>query len=190
MSRTSRKLTEAQFFLRKLEDAVTEHPDFDHFFSAFVSSARSVTWVMKAEYKDCPGWLAWYEEKKPDEAEHVLLSQMNKLRVRSEKFEPLETRVAIVMDFPPEAVTPELREFLDTGVGQRFRTWIYKVPEEGPATIPEGIPEGASVFTGAFQGIVRHVPELTDQDVVSACQAYVATLELLVGEAEAIAGAA
>ena len=190
MSRTRRKRTEAQFFLRKLEDAVAEHPDFDFFFSAFVSSARGVTWVMKAEYKERPGWLAWYENKEPVEAEQLLLTQMNDLRVRSEKFQPLETRVAIVMDFPPEAVTPELREFLDTGVGKRFRTWIYKMPDEGPATVPADVPEGASVFVGALHGVVRHIPELNDQDVLSACKAYVATLELLVGEAEAIAGAA
>ena len=190
MSRTRRKLTEAQFFLRKLEDALAEHPDFDYFFSAFVSSARSVTWVMKAEYKECPGWLAWYENKKPGETEQLLLAQMNDLRVQSEKFQPLETRVAIVMDFPPEAVTPELREFLDAGVGKRFRTWIYEVPDEGPAKLPTDVPEGASVFVGSLQGVVRHVPELNDQDVLSACKAYVATLELLVAEAEATAGAA
>jgi hypothetical protein len=185
MSRTRRKFMEATFFLRKLEESVTEHPDFDYFFSAFVSSARSVTWVMKAEYKECPGWLRWYETKKPDESEHLLLSQMNALRVRSEKFEPLETRVAVVVDFPPSAVTPELRDLLNMSIGRPVQTWLYAVPDGDPADTPEG----ANVLIGDIQGIVRHIPELNDQDVLLACKDYATTLELLVLEAEIIAGA-
>ena len=190
MSRTRRKLDEAEYFLGKLEVAVAAHPDFDFLLSAFVSSARSVTWVMKAEYKDNSVWAAWYKAKAPTDAERKLLAQMNDLRVRSEKFEPLETRPAIVLDFPPEAVTPQLLQHREAGAGKRFRIWIWELPTDGGSTPPPGLPQNAEVLVGVSVGIVRHVRELDDTDVVDACRQYLARLQELVAEGEAAANAA
>lgn len=190
MSRTIRKLEEARFFLALLEESIVKHPDFDYFLSAFVSSARSVTWVMKSEYKDHSGWLEWYNSQKPDDVELKLLKSMNDLRVRSEKFAPLETKSAVVMHIPPEENTPELRAMLSGQVGSRFQTWIYKVPDSGSKELPNEIPAGATVVVGTFEGIEHHLPELHDQDVISACRLYLQSLELLANESEKVANTA
>ena len=190
MSRTSRKLDEARFFLQKLRASVDEPTEFDFYFSAFVSSARSVTWVLRAEYKDYPGWLNWYKDKKPESTEERLLNKMNTLRVRSEKFNPLTTRAAIVMNIPPEDVTPDIRELLAKGIGKRFRAWVYEIPEDGTTSPLPDIPEGATIIKSTLEGFQRHVPELGDQDVLVACELYFSSLENLVSEAETVANAA
>jgi hypothetical protein len=68
---------------------------FDFYLSAFVSSARAITWVMKSEYGKVPGWKAWYDARKaaPDEAR--LLKGTNALRTRLTKQEALRTTARI-----------------------------------------------------------------------------------------------
>jgi hypothetical protein len=188
-SRTRRKLDEARFFLEKLESSIAHHPDFDYFLSAFVSSARSVTWVMKAEYKRCPGWLDWYDNKTPEAAEERLLKQMNTLRVHSEKIEPLRARPAVVLHIPADQESPELRELLANGVGRRFKAWMYEATENGEFQIPDDVPKNATFFSGSLEGFERHMPGLLDDDVLSACVQYVAALEQLVAESERVANA-
>ena len=100
MRHTRHKLDEADFFLKKLDEHYYDHandlsrgevspPTFSYYLSAFVSSTRSVTWVMRHEYNDIPGWREWYDANVPDEEQRVLLKIFNHLRVRSEKTEPL-----------------------------------------------------------------------------------------------------
>ena len=190
MSRTTRKLDEARFFMARLEDSTAAHPQFDYFLSAFVSASRSVSWVMKAECKERPGWLEWYESKQPVGDEKAILAKMNDLRVRSEKFEPLETRTSIVLEIPPERVTPALRDMLDEGIGNGFKLWLYAVPDSDPTNVPGEVPSGAITTLGTFQGLERHLPEFVDQDVVSACKAYLSVLEVLVQQSEEVVNAA
>ncbi len=57
---TQFKLDEARFFLDHLAPNYGKERKFDFFLSAFISAARSVTWVMKAEYADVEGWAAWF----------------------------------------------------------------------------------------------------------------------------------
>jgi hypothetical protein len=97
VSATRWKLEEARFFLRKVRrhyhDRVHANlgsrrrarPDFEFYLSAFLSAARSVPWVMKAEYGRVPEWSQWYEAYKPSADDIELLKRFNELRVKSEK---------------------------------------------------------------------------------------------------------
>jgi hypothetical protein len=56
---TQSKLQEAQFFYRRLVDSLNPvgrdrgEPDaFQHYLSAFISAARSVSWVLQSEEKE------------------------------------------------------------------------------------------------------------------------------------------
>ena len=55
-SNTKLKLKEALFFLQKMETHVDIEPDFDFYLNAFVSSSRSVKWIMNKEYSKVEGW--------------------------------------------------------------------------------------------------------------------------------------
>jgi hypothetical protein len=82
---TQRKLNEALFFF-KLLYGLTQGPDYDqeefgYYLSAFLSAARSVTWVLQVEDKD--HYDAWYPgwEGRLAEADHKLWRFMNDQRV-------------------------------------------------------------------------------------------------------------
>ena len=77
MSRTRAKLNEARFFLGELERTYYEYverlellsknnpepPVCQYYLSAFISSARSVMWVMRSEYQNLGGWEEWYQSR-------------------------------------------------------------------------------------------------------------------------------
>ena len=48
-----------------LEQNWRHFPHVDYFLSAFVSAARSVTWVMRSEYGKNADWVEWFDAKKP-----------------------------------------------------------------------------------------------------------------------------
>lgn len=179
MSRTRRKLEESRFFLNHLRDSEKKHPDFDYFLNAFAAAARSVSWVMKAEYLRVPGWREWYETHSPDEGEKELLGAFTNLRNRSQKVNPLETKPVVVMDFPPESLTPEFKEMLERGFGKRFQATFYAVPEDGDM---RNIPSTAVL--GVIRSAERRLDELGERNVLDACDNYFAALERLVEHCE------
>lgn len=54
------KLCEAEFFLGQLRSSRRESLDARCYFSAFVSAARSVTWVLQASMNGVNGFETWY----------------------------------------------------------------------------------------------------------------------------------
>jgi hypothetical protein len=96
---THRKLREARFFHRHLMDlrhgrSATYEPEaFGFYFNAFISAARSVTWVLENEEKDT--WEAWkptWEATFTDE-EWKFLKLTNKLRIAAVKLSGVKTIV-------------------------------------------------------------------------------------------------
>ena len=92
MKRTNGKLAEARFFFEKLKEYYNQPPDIGYYANAFIGAARSVTWVLKAECRDIPGWQEWYDVKKPTEDENKFLKKMNNARIRSQKKESIALR--------------------------------------------------------------------------------------------------
>lgn len=58
-----RKVFEADFFLDKLANAGLDFFAAQCFFSAFVSSARSITFAMQAVLSDAPNFANWYRQQ-------------------------------------------------------------------------------------------------------------------------------
>ena len=87
MPATRRKLSEAQFFFRKLASSdkqvlASEPEAFDCYLSALLSAARSVTFALQAEYKErYDAWFPSWREVLPDD-ERVLLAHFNEQRVQ------------------------------------------------------------------------------------------------------------
>lgn len=101
MWRTQHKLAEARFFLEKLDEHYYSDLEqmlagepvqsvFSYYLSAFLSSARSVTWIMRSEYGKLPGWEKWFTGQQLAEPDLALLRIFNELRVRSEKVAPVK----------------------------------------------------------------------------------------------------
>lgn len=176
---TRHKLNEASFFLSKLDEHYHDNvrnlitgerqpPVFSYFLSAFVSAARSVTWIMRSEYAKIAGWEQWYQSKQVIDEERALLKLFNDLRVRSEKSEPLLPGYLLRFANEPGAPERDLRV-------PRIRVSIRSADEGDDRIIQDG-----EVVAWTWT-----LDELDGQDVLAACRGYRALLSALMDECEA-----
>jgi|GEM_PF-1606764 len=103
-SNTEKKVNEAKYFLRLLEEhspkKTSKQEEFNYLLNAFVCSARSITWVMKAEFNSIKGWKTWYNLRKADQKEEKILKLFNKMRIETTKKKPLTTIYAVTFKIP------------------------------------------------------------------------------------------
>jgi hypothetical protein len=179
--RTRKKHDEAKFFLDLMESNFGSFPDFNYYVSAFISAARSVTWVMRAEYQTKEGWEAWYDARQPTIVDDKFLKDANELRVRSVKSEPVQTNVRVTLDIPLDEVTPELREFFHSLKPAQLAQMLL-VKEEDVKNRKLG---GRQVLAfGEVTKTTMYVDEFPEHDILELGRKYVAELEGLMQECE------
>ena len=185
MSKTSEKLDEAGFFLKQLEANYFVHPALLYFTSAFISSARSVLWIMRNEYHDIEGWESWYESMRPTQNEDVLLKQINTEGVRTEKQAPLKAnlRVDFVIPIPPGRDIEEVRHLLENYRNKALQVSAEMV-DEGSENREFEVTENGLKFTGKAEKVYIVLEDLADEDALEQCKKYYAILEKLVSECE------
>jgi hypothetical protein len=174
---TMGKLNESKFFLEKMEDSYKKNPDFNYYFSAFISAARSVFWVMKAEFNKTNGWEEWYQEQKTSVEEKTLLKKINDIRVRTTKIKPLHTGTGALLDVSKEIITEEIKSFMKNLDNKNVSITIEEYLDDGPEFI---IGEKQVTFTGTMKEIFRNIPEFWSEDILKVSKKYVAFLERLV----------
>lgn len=179
-TRTRFKLEEARFFHQHLKKHWRQVPHYEFYLSAFVSAARSVTWVMKFEYGRRPGWQAWFDERQPPSHMRDLLRKMNDLRVRSTKSEPIRTRTSVKFNVPPDQLTPEVKNLLQPGSGRS----IQVLPIDDSNTEAHLVSDGQVVAKGYIEHVEHEVPEFQGRDAQDVCLQYLEELESLVAECE------
>lgn len=180
-TRTRFKLEEARYFFGHLEKDWRHVPHFEFYLSAFVSAARSVTWVMRHEYNKCTGWRSWFEMRQPPAHLRETLRKMNDLRVRSTKTNPIRTRTSVKLSLRQDQMTPEVLELLRPGSGCRFQI----VPKDSSNTEAEVISEGRVVASARIEHVTHEVPEFEGCNALDVCGEYLRELETLVSECEA-----
>ena len=57
-------LNEAEYFYQKMEETEKIPKEFRYNLNAFISRARSVTWVLKKQYSENPRFKVWYAKKR------------------------------------------------------------------------------------------------------------------------------
>jgi hypothetical protein len=179
-TRTRFKLEEARYFFAHLEKDWRHVPQFEFYLSAFVSAARSVTWIMRSEYNKRPGWQDWFTARQPPPHLRDTLKGMNDLRVRSTKAEPIRTRTSVRLNIPAEYLTPEVQELLKP----ENRNSIRISPTDSSNTEFEIIAADRVVAKGKMEHVNHEVPEFEGRNSLDACREYLAELETLVAECE------
>ena len=182
MWRTRQKLNEAAFFLNKVEEharpveKLLQDPrtrdELCYFLSAFVSAARSVSWVMRSECCRLAEWELWWKGQEVN-APKELLRIFNDLRVRSEKADPLQLSYCVRLEGdegPP--IKPDQR--------------LSK------ARMTIAFAEDGKESTSSHQviALILTVDELEGDDLLEKCRAYLQELERLVAACEMRFGAA
>ena len=178
---TQRKLDEAQFFLFNLKE-VHINPEFDYFLSAFLSSARSVLWIMRFEYGGVYGWEKWFVGLSASETEDFLLKTMTNLRNENLKVRPIRTNFAMEFSISPRFVDDERLSIMDTMAGKsgtlKFYQDIEDVPEE----------EIKQVLPAKLVSSGRSVVDFPEQPIIGLCEKYCSFLEKVVFECRATFG--
>ncbi len=177
MRRTRQKLDEAAYFLQRVQehyfDALEDNGrPLIYYVSAFVSAARSVTWIMKSEYGGLDGWKAWYDARKPTAEDQALLRKFTDVRNRSQKADPL--RVGIRVYASPEGERPS-----DIPANPKLQRYWITIREIDP---PSGNPRS---MEAVLDSIECSLPELGEEDLLRACNRYFELLNRLVHECEA-----
>jgi hypothetical protein len=177
---TQLKLDEARFFLGYLAPNYGKERKFDFFLSAFISAARSVTWVMKAEYADVEGWTTWFESLAQSQEEAALLKGTTEARNRAQKASPLQTMTALRVEglTVPEAELPRFTAALAKSPTGQLPAHVGGSP--GKYFVEVEI-EGERVRLPAATVIIdRRLKEFPDKNILAVCNAYYAALESLV----------
>jgi hypothetical protein len=174
---TQLKLEEAKFFLDHLAPNYGKERKFDFFLSAYISAARSVMWVMRAEYADAQDWEEWFKSLEPSKEEAFLLKGTTEIRNRAQKFEPLRTMTQLRVKGLniPAADRPRVTEALarsGTGqlpayVGGSLGHYFVEIEVEGERL---RFPASTVLFD-------RNVDEFPDRNIIEVCIAYYAALE-------------
>ncbi|RHR21780.1 hypothetical protein DWX43_23515 [Clostridium sp. AF19-22AC] len=118
MKNTESRLGEARFFFNKMKESENVFPEFNYYLNAFISSSRSVLWIMNAEYNKIEGWHKWYADKEPDELTKIMLKGIVDARNRSLKKEPLYANKYITLG--DDQCYTDLMEILESLVGREL----------------------------------------------------------------------
>ena len=180
-ARTRRKLEEAKFFLDQLRPNYGKEKKFDFYLSAFISAARSVTWVMGAEYGEAAGYKEWFDGLQPSEAEERLLKGTNTLRVRTQKFDPPDTMKKMKVS-GVNAAGGDLE-----GLKQAFRD--YDGPLRGRVNGTKGnyvlelqVGDKVFPFPAAELEVQREVDEFPGENIPDVCANYYEAVARVVAE--------
>jgi len=182
---TRRKLQEAEFFLGFLKPNYTKEQRFDFYLSAFVSAARSVTWVMRSEYSDTPGWGAWYESRQLDSAEEQLFKGATIVRNRTQKIGALKTLrgaaiTGVYLANGDEVAANNIfkqaaQEGLEAKIGGGSGKYTIEFMIEGRPTV---------LYAREVQ-FDRRLEEFPGKHILDVCKRYYESLAKLVNECEA-----
>jgi hypothetical protein len=173
------KYEEAEFFLRHLEKLRYEdvrhmlrrsrkRRAFHFYLSAFLSAARSVTWIMRSEYIHRPGWEVWFDAQRCAGNEQ-LLRLFNQLRIRSEKVEPVIPGRSFRVDGdggPPVERDPLL---------PRLRLEISSANPDS---------DGVPLLSGEVLSLSWTIDEFDGEDLLAACRRYLDLLGRLLDECQ------
>jgi hypothetical protein len=177
MRKTQEKLNEAKFFLDHLEDCYNKPPEFDYFLNAFVSSSRSVLWIMRNEYGKINSWKEWYENQRPTKKEEKFLQKISELRNRSLKKGPIKTMHQL--GFFVKNTSPQFEKKCKELEGQRVKLTISSKEEHQLEVTDNSI-----TCTGKLTDFFPYVKEFPDDDILSICKKYYSMLESLATRCE------
>lgn len=172
ITETEHKLKEAKYFFRLLSRNKKSGEQFDFLLNAFVNSARSITWVMRAEFSKSPGWDPWFDERNVEDSEKTILDLFNSLRVSASKKESLKTYFLIDMKIPKDKLGKSISRKLDRLTGKQVEITITKNMGRKPKPTPKKL-----TFCAYLTNVRRGVIGFTENDILELCAKYLAILD-------------
>jgi hypothetical protein len=153
--------------------------EFQWNLSAFISAARSITWIMQKEYSKVPGFADWYEDKQKRELSDELFKKFNSLRVLTVKKKP---------------ISPTYRQTIRFGNGLKIppggKLWIKSNGVNAIVRLEKGdgsedvMAKNIKALQDSEVKLHCYVKEFPDYNLFDICEQYLNSLEKLVLECE------
>lgn len=180
MEDTKFRLNESKFFLERMKESEEKSTEFEYYLNAYVSSARSILWIMKSEYSKLSEWKSWYDEKVVSDEQKKLLDGIVKMRNRSLKQKPLKVREYITIGDDKNYLDFNnlLRKYIGKKVSFKIEE-LDKFNEANGFTFNER--DGETTVTGKLK-ISKTVEEFKDKDIINICEEYDTWLTSVVNE--------
>ena len=171
MSNTRQKLEEAKYFLSQMQANIENPKNFAFNLSAFLSAARSVTFVMRSEFARFSGFDGWYKSKQEEmngDGDFKFFNDMRVVTIHQRTVTPhRKTHITI-----SETISASLTR---------------KVVDKDGNVVSERTSEPKAEKSPEEKVTIKHswyFEERPDEDLLELCNAYVQKLEKLVDECE------
>jgi len=183
-SDTRNKLLEAEYFFNRMKETQSDRFAFQYNLSAFLSAARSVTWIMQKEFGKLPRFTEWYKKIQIEmrrDGDMKFLKNKRNFTIK-EKPPPLREQVDVTIRVPTVNIT--LMAYPPTVIVTRTDGTIERVEPERPLspmpTKIDMIPsEGKTTTEWRW-----YFDDLPDKDIVTFCEEQLLKLKALVAECE------
>jgi hypothetical protein len=183
MTDTRDKLNEAIFCLKLMRNTLSSsyatleqgRDEFRYALNLFLSSARSVTWIMKSEFDKVPGFDSWYADKeakmRSDSTMKFLLEQRN-ISLKQKPVQPHGNTKITISEHLTVSDSWVVIEHYPDGTQKKFES-----QSEPP------LPPKPTEVTTEQSWYFSELPE-GNNEVVAVCEAHISKLEQLVNECE------
>jgi len=111
-------LNEAEYFYRRMQETAKIPKEFRYNLNAFISRARTITWVLKKQYARNSKFKVWYAGKESEIKNDELMNFFKDARNISLKEHPLRTQTAAYIRHVEIKSPPKGMGFAITGEGE------------------------------------------------------------------------
>ncbi|MDF2503067.1 hypothetical protein [Clostridium sp.] len=168
MENTEFRLNESKFLLEKMKESKSKSPDFDYYLNAYISSSRSVIWIMKNEYSNINGWKKWYECKGLSKEQEILLKGIVEIRNSSIKQKPLKVGTYITINDNEESY--DIKELLSDYNGKKMK-FKFEIQEEELDHVNIIKDTNHFSISGKLK-IASTVEKFKNKDIIDVCMEY------------------
>lgn len=173
MCDTQEKLEEAKYFLHQMESDLINISHFKFNLSAFLSAARSVTFIMQNEFSEMKGFSDWYGSQQKKFEKNPLMKMMNEKRRISIHQVPIRPRKEThVTHHDQVTLTDSLTAFV--------------LHADGSAEIRQSEPKQTEKID-KIDPEVKHLwyfDDFDSKDVITLCTEYLDLLKNIVSECQ------
>lgn len=175
MIETETKLNEARHFLGQIKKSL-DNPEILGFnLSAFVSAARSVTYIMQREFKENFYFEKWYRATQEKMKEDSIYEFFNSLRVYTIHIGSIKKyrHIAVQINEPPVSVSASVSvKVIRNG----------KLIQQSTSPLTNSSPSRKPSIVGSTQETMMHFEGRPQDDGIELCENYLKKLEKIVKE--------
>jgi hypothetical protein len=177
MTGTQQKLTYAYIMLQQAKQNSNNYPAFIANLDAFVTDARSVTFIMQTEFDSINGFNEWYKVKQEEMKNDSDFDFFNRLRVDTTHVRPFNSSSKYTTSFP-EGMTVSAGKAVQIPLGKVNDKGNLAIDNESPITINgESAPNINRSTTRRYLFTDR-----PNDDAITLCESYFQKLKELVTE--------